>query len=379
MNAPVVFQKATRRRARARVAIDGPTGSGKTYSALVAATVLANGGKIAVIDTERGSASLYADEFSFDVIELNTFDPRNYVDAIQAAEEAGYSVIVIDSLTHAWEGEGGVLDLHDDATKRQKTQNSFTAWKDITPIHRALVDAMLQSPMHVIATMRSKMEYAQEKDESTGKLTVKKIGLAPIQRAGMEYEFTIVCDMDVDHTLVVTKSRCRPLTDKVVKLPDQKFFGILNDWLNSGEAPLPTEARNTVLPAADEQPKPAAALPERPYTPEVLKARITEKAFHLRQDFASGKKKFIATERQVLAAALSHVFKDDTTRYELCGWLADKPSTKEMAPEYVVALLAWLNVKDYATLPDEIAIKEAMSAHTFALEAKGQLSLEGVK
>lgn len=229
------FVKATRRRARARVAIDGPTGSGKTYSALIAATTLANGGKIAVIDTERGSASLYADEFSFDVVELRNFNPRNYIDAITAAEQGGYSVIVIDSLSHAWEGEGGVLDMHDDATKRQKTQNSYTAWKDVTPAHRELVDAMLQSPLHVIATMRSKMEYSQEKDENSGKTVVKKIGLAPVQRQGMEYEFTVVCDMDVDHNLVVSKSRCKLLADKVVRFPDAKFFSILRDWLNSGD------------------------------------------------------------------------------------------------------------------------------------------------
>lgn len=234
-----MFQKATRRQARARVAIDGPSGAGKTYSALIAAKTLASGGKVAVIDTERGSASLYADEFNFDVLELTNFNPANYIKAIKAAEQAGYAVIVIDSLSHAWEGEGGVLDMHDDATKRQKSQNSYTAWKDVTPLHRDLVDAMLQSPLHIVATMRSKMEYVQEKDGD--KTVIRKVGLAPIQRAGMEYEFTIVCDMDTDHSLVVSKSRCKPLSDKVVKMPDEKFFSILRDWLNSGDAPLPKE------------------------------------------------------------------------------------------------------------------------------------------
>jgi len=228
-----MFQKATRKQAKARVAIDGPAGSGKTYTALVAATVLSNGGKIAVIDTERGSASLYADEFNFDVVELSNFNPRNYIGAIDAAESAGYSVIVIDSLSHAWEGEGGVLDMHDAATKRQKTENSYTAWKDVTPVHREFVDRILQSKCHVIATMRSKMEYSQEKVD--GKTVIRKIGLAPVQRAGTEYEFTVVCDMDVEHNLVVSKSRCKPISDKVVSMPDSKFFGVLNDWLNSGD------------------------------------------------------------------------------------------------------------------------------------------------
>ena len=237
-----VFQKATRRQAKARVAIDGPAGSGKTYTALIAAKSLANGSKIAVIDTERGSASLYADEFDFDVLELDNFNPRNYIEAIRAAEQAGYSVIVIDSMSHAWEGEGGILDMHDAATKRQRTENSYTAWKDVTPVHREFVDAMLQSPAHIIATMRAKMEYSQEKD-GNGKTVIRKIGLAPVQRAGTEYEFTVVCDMDVEHTLTVSKSRCKPLADKVARMPGGAFFDALRDWLNSGEAPVPPQPK----------------------------------------------------------------------------------------------------------------------------------------
>lgn len=232
-----MFQKATRKQAKARVAIDGPAGSGKTYTSLIAAKSLANGGKIAVIDTERGSASLYADEFDFDVVELNNYNPRNYIQAIHEAERAGYAVIVIDSMSHAWEGEGGVLDLHDAAVKRQKTENSFTAWKDVTPIHREFVDAMLQSPCHIIATMRAKMEYVQE--EVNGRKQVRKIGMAPVQRSGTEYEFTVVCDMDIEHTLTVTKSRCKPIADKVARLPNDTFFNVLRDWLNSGDAVTP--------------------------------------------------------------------------------------------------------------------------------------------
>lgn len=233
-----MFQKATRKQAKARIAIDGPAGSGKTYTSLIAATVLANGGKIAVIDTERGSASLYADEFDFDVLELENYNPKNYISAIDEAEKAGYSVIVIDSLSHAWEGEGGILDMHDAATKRQKTENSYTAWKDVTPVHREFVDRMLQSKAHIVATMRAKMEYSQEKN-GEGKTVIRKIGLAPVQRAGTEYEFTVVCDMDVDHSLSVSKSRCKPIADKVVSHPDKRFFEILNNWLNSGEEVKP--------------------------------------------------------------------------------------------------------------------------------------------
>lgn len=231
----IQFVKATKKQAKARLAFDGPSGSGKTYSSLIAATALAEGGKIAVIDTERGSASLYSDKFNFDVLELDTYSPQLYIDAINAAEEAGYAVIVIDSLSHAWEGEGGALDLVDKAAKRSQSGNSFTAWKDVTPLQRKLVDTMLSSKAHVIVTMRSKMDYVQERDERTGKTVIRKVGLAPVQRQGMEYEFTIVADMDTDHNLSISKSRCEFLADAVVSKPDAKFWAKLVDWLNSGE------------------------------------------------------------------------------------------------------------------------------------------------
>ena len=240
------FVKATKHKSKARIAIDGPAGSGKTYTALIAAKVLANGGKVAVIDTERGSASLYSDKFDFDVVELDKFDPRVYVEAINLAESLGYAVIVVDSLSHAWEGEGGVLELHEQATKRQRIENSYTAWRDVTPLHRKLVDTLLQSKCHIIATMRSKMEYEQSKDNN-GKTVIKKIGLAPIQRSGTEYEFTIVADMDVDHNIIISKSRCEFMADLVDSKPSEEFFEPLRDWLNSGDDLTQTTALTEVV------------------------------------------------------------------------------------------------------------------------------------
>lgn len=246
------FVKATKKQAKARIAIDGPSGSGKTYTSLIAATALAKGGKIAVIDTERGSASLYSEKFDFDVLELNPpFSPEIYHGAIKAAENAGYSVIVIDSLSHAWEGEGGALDMADDATKRQKTQNSYTAWREVTPIHRAMVDAILQSKCHVVVTMRSKMEYVQEKN-SDGRTVINKVGMAPIQRSGMEYEFTIVGDMDLDNTIVISKSRFEPFSGRVQKKPGIEFFKPFVDWLNSGEAKDTTTTTTPKVTVRDE-------------------------------------------------------------------------------------------------------------------------------
>lgn len=233
------FVKATKKQLKARVAIDGPSGAGKTYTALVLATALAGAnGKIAVIDTERGSAKLYSDKFNFDVLELQEFSPAVYTQAIEAAEQAGYQVIVVDSLTHAWEGEGGALDLVDKAAARVQG-NSYVAWRDVTPLHRKMVDAILQSPCHIVATMRSKMDYVQERDEQKGKTVIRKVGMAPIQRQGMEYEFTVVGDMDIDHHFVVSKSRCDLIADKVYTKPTAKDFEPFVKWLDSGDVVQP--------------------------------------------------------------------------------------------------------------------------------------------
>jgi hypothetical protein len=240
------FVKATKRQSRLRMAIDGPSGSGKTFTSLMFAFALAGPeGKVAVIDTERGSASKYAGlapegtAWEFDVLELDSFHPQHYIEGIKTAEEAGYDVIVIDSMSHAWEGEGGVLDLHDQATKRQGGGNSFTAWKDVTPIHRSLIDAILRSRCHVITTMRSKMEYVQSTDDR-GKTTIRKVGMAPIQRQGTEYEFDIVADMDIEHNLIVSKTRCHAIDSVVVNKPDSKWFEPIKAWLSEGQpAPPP--------------------------------------------------------------------------------------------------------------------------------------------
>jgi KaiC/GvpD/RAD55 family RecA-like ATPase len=229
------FQPASKKRSRARVALVGPSGSGKTYTALRIATGI--GGKVALIDTERGSASKYADRFKFDVLELESFDPRKYTEAILTAGEAGYEVLIIDSLSHAWEGKDGALELVDKAADRSKAKNSFAAWKEVTPVHHQMVDAILRSKCHIIATMRVKTEWLVE--NVNGKQTPRKVGLAPVQRQGMEYEFDVVGDLD-EAKLVVTKSRCPALTKAVVTEPGEDFGATLKAWLTDGvEAPEP--------------------------------------------------------------------------------------------------------------------------------------------
>jgi len=228
-----LFEKATKKKARLRMAITGPAKSGKTYTGLTFATALANGGKIAVIDTERGSASKYADTFTFDVLELRDFDPANYIVGIENAEKAGYTVILIDSLSHAWESTGGILEKHADEVKRQRVENSFTAWRTITPQHNKLVEAMLQSGCHVIATMRTKTEWVMQENER-GKMVPLKVGMAPIQRKGMEYEFDIIADMDYEHTMIISGSRCTAVADNVVEKPSAEWFEKVRIWLDAG-------------------------------------------------------------------------------------------------------------------------------------------------
>lgn len=232
------FKRATKSQAKLRMALMGPSGSGKTYSALSIAGALATEpGRVAVIDTEHGSASKYGDRFPFDVLELTDYHPQQYIDAIKAAGESGaYDVLVIDSLSHAWNGVGGILEMVDKQAKKSDSKNTFAAWRDATPLHNQLVEALLSVPLHLIVTMRSKTEYVLERDER-GKMTPRKIGLAPVQREGMEYEFDVIGELDMLNTLTITKTRISKLTGKVIPTPGAALGETLKAWAIDG-APL---------------------------------------------------------------------------------------------------------------------------------------------
>lgn len=236
----MTFQKAVKHESKLRLAITGPSGAGKTYTALNIAKHLA-AGKIAVVDTEHGSASKYADIFEFDVLEMQPpYSPLRFVEFIAEAAAEGYKVIILDSLTHAWSGTGGMLDLVDEIAKRNArggTPNSFAAWKDAGPIQSKMIEAIVGAPIHVIATMRSKQDYAQEKNEQ-GKTVVRKVGMAAQQREGFEYEFDVVIDLDIDHNGIITKSRAPVLADKVIAKPGREVADMLNEWLKG--APVAT-------------------------------------------------------------------------------------------------------------------------------------------
>jgi nucleoside-triphosphatase THEP1 len=226
------FQKATKAAAKLRLGLVGPAGSGKTYTALRIAKGL--GGPIAVIDTERGSASLYAGErgIDFDVIELDTYGVERFIDAIKAAADGGYATVIIDSLSHAWAGKGGILEYVDNAGKRNQGGGNFGAWRDATPRHNSLVDAILGAPVHVICTLRSKVEYVVE--NVGGRNQVRKVGLQPVQRDGLEYEFTVVGDVTQEHDLIVTKTRAAFLKDAVIREAGEDLGKQLAAWLAGG-------------------------------------------------------------------------------------------------------------------------------------------------
>lgn len=253
------FVTATKRQAKARIALDGPSGSGKTWTGLVTALALANGGPVAVIDSELGSASKYADRFAFDVMELSgNFDPKRYIEGIAQAAQGGYTVVLIDSLTHAWSGKGGVLEIVD-AAKARFGGNSHMAWSVGTPAWQGLIDAMVQSPIHVIATIRSKTKWVEQED-SRGKKSYQRAGTEPVARDGIEYEFDVVGDLDLDHNLVISKSRAGGRIDSMYRSPGPEFGQAVLAWLTDGAVDVKGRAKElTALAAHAEGLKPALA------------------------------------------------------------------------------------------------------------------------
>lgn len=237
-----MFKKATKKQSKARIALIGPSGSGKTFTALRLAHSLAEGGEIAVFDTERGSASKYVGDenpdggvFSFDVMDdMKNFDANLYIKAINEAANAGYKVLIIDSLSHAWAGTGGILDYKDAVATASKSGSTFDAWKKATPLYNKLIDAILRAPIHIVATMRSKTEYVIEREERNGKTVSvpRKVGMQPIQRDGLEYEFDVIIDTD-GSTSTITKSRCSALKGSFHEA-GADIGDILRAWLSDG-------------------------------------------------------------------------------------------------------------------------------------------------
>jgi hypothetical protein len=207
----------------------GPSGAGKTYTALAIATGM--GKRIALIDSERSSASLYADRFDFDQVDLKDMTIEEYVHYINEAAESNYEVLIIDSLSHAWEV------LNEEVQKIADTSfrgNFWSAWSKGTPMQRKLINAIVGFPGHIIATMRSKTEWQAGSGSDGKKSGPTRVGLAPEQGKGIEYEFTILFELSPEHLAHVIKDRTGKFQDKIIEKPGKEFGQQLVDWLNEG-------------------------------------------------------------------------------------------------------------------------------------------------
>lgn len=230
----VKFTPATRSAAKARIALVGPSGSGKTYTGLSMACRLAE--RVAVIDTERGSASKYVglNGWAFDTLAPDSFSPQSLTEALAIAAGEGYGCVLVDSLSHYWMGVDGMLEQVDRKTSASRSTASFSSgWKDMAPVERRMLDALVSYPGHVIATLRVKTEYVIEQNDR-GKSVPRKVGLKPIQREGLEYEFDVIGDLDLDNTLTVSKTRIPMLHGAVILKPGPELGETIRDWLADG-------------------------------------------------------------------------------------------------------------------------------------------------
>lgn len=226
------FQKAQRKRVKLRIALTGPSGGGKTYTALRLARGI--GGRIALIDSEHERSRYYAEEFDFEVCDLRPpFTPERYIAAIDAAEKAGYEVLIVDSASHEWAGKGGILEMHD-----KLTGNPYTRWAKLTPRHNGFIDKINGSSCHVILTIRGKDVYVLEQDEK-GKQIPKKVGVGGEQRSGIEYEMTVSFMLDqMNHAATVQKDNTH-LFEKRCEVLTERDGELLREWAEEGKATPP--------------------------------------------------------------------------------------------------------------------------------------------
>lgn len=222
------LRKAERKKAKLRIGLGGASGSGKTYSALLLANGMAPWEKIVLIDTENGSGELYSHLGEYNIITItDDYAPEKYIEAIKACEEAGMEVIIIDSITHEWEGKGGCLELH------TRAGGNWQDWKNVSPRHQKFVDSIIQSKCHVITTVRKKQDYDMVKD-GNGKTKVEKLGMKEVTRDGFEYELTLSFNLSQNNLASVSKDRTNLFMNKPEFRIDQKTGQQLMEWAESG-------------------------------------------------------------------------------------------------------------------------------------------------
>lgn len=242
--AKLEFKPATRKQLKVKIGLFGTAGTGKTWNALAVADALAGtDGTIAVIDSERGRAEAYAGDFKFDHLRLPGYAPETYIEALSVANDEGYDVIVVDGISHEWMGRDGILSSVD----------RFGGWKEATPRHDAFIESLFRLPRNVIATMRAKTHYTQqevETDSGRKRQEVIKLGVGPIQRDSVEYEFDLLGMLELDHTIKLHKSVIAGLPSGTVLEPGdnpralgREIAWAVKEWIETGEeVPTPVEA-----------------------------------------------------------------------------------------------------------------------------------------
>ena len=219
-----MFIKAQKKQSKLKILLEGPSGSGKTYSSLMLASSM--GGRIAVIDTEKSSSALYSNKFDFDICEITPpFTPEKYIEAIHGAEDAGYEVLIIDSISHEWNGDGGCLAIQSSLGGR------FQDWAKVTPRHNRFINAIVESKIHIIATARTKSDYVLNQNGS--RMKVEKIGLKSEQRDGLDFEFTTVLRLNANNFYEATKDRTGLFIGKEGIISEKSGEEII-EWLNDG-------------------------------------------------------------------------------------------------------------------------------------------------
>ena len=229
------LKKATRKKVKLRLNLSAPSGAGKTYGALLLAKGLVGSwDKIAVIDTENGSASLYEHLGDFNVIDLAPpFSPERYIQAIDACVSEGMVVIIIDSSSHEWSGPGGCLEINEKLAQAKYRGNTWSAWNETTPRHDSFVQKVLHCDSHIITCTRSKMETIMGEDKK-----IKKVGMKDIQRDGWEYELTVSLSIDRDtHMTIASKDRTELFEGKEPFKITEKTGLMIKDWCDKGIVP----------------------------------------------------------------------------------------------------------------------------------------------
>ncbi|GHU84554.1 hypothetical protein FACS189473_2180 [Spirochaetia bacterium] len=267
----MAFKKAERTQLYLRCALFGPSGSGKTMTALRMAKGIADkmGVPFAVIDTEARSASKYADRIPFDVDDLGEKTIDHYIAAMNDCIKAGYKVLVIDSLSHAWRE---LTEEVDRIAQNSVSKNTFSAWGKVSPKQKRLVEAILNFPGHIITTMRSKTEWVIGEGKG-GKIAPEKMGLAPEQGKGIEYEFDLLIELDQKHQATVTKDRTGKFQDETIGKPGEAFGVALYDWLSSGTAPEAKPAKTGKAKAGATKAATTGKPPAEPPAPGSIKER----------------------------------------------------------------------------------------------------------